>query len=278
MKNGRVFTNNVENLSIISEHKLLDNFSYQQINGKLVKSKNNEVIKKGTPRFIYKIKGSLAILAQGASGYNNYAHCLFDIVPKIKLISMGIDLKKIDFFYYSKLNKFQKEIFKTIGIRENKIIDSNKYRHVTSDKIFGVTHPNYTNGTIFEAHSRMPQWIIYFLRKKFLTNKRLKSNFKKIFIDRSDSKNKHCKLINNNEIKKFFKSKGFKILRLSKFNFKKQISIFNNAKIIIGPHGAGFANLAFCKKNTKVIELKPSNHPNKVYKRVCEINNLNTNL
>ena len=58
-----------------------------------------------------------------------------------------------------------------------------------------------------------------------------------------------------NEIKSFLKSKGFKIFKLSNLDFKEQINIFNNAEIIIGPHGAGFANLVFCKKNTKVIEL-----------------------
>ena len=39
------------------------------------------------------MKGSVAILAQGASGYNNYAHFLLDIVPKIKLLSLGTKLK-----------------------------------------------------------------------------------------------------------------------------------------------------------------------------------------
>ena len=114
----------------------------------------------------------------------------------------------------------------------------------------------------------MPAWIIDHLKKKFLKYKKSTNNFKKVFIDRSDSKLKHCKLINNNEIKRFLKSKGFKIITLSNLNFKNQISIFNNAEIIVGPHGAGFANLVFCKKNTKVIELRPKNHPNRVYERV----------
>ena len=168
MEDGRVFTDNIENVSIISDNKLLDHFSYQQIKGKLVNSKKNSVIKNGTPKFIKKPKGRIAILAQGASGYNNYAHFLFDIIPKIKLISIGINSKKIDYFYYSKLNKFQKQIFKKIGLDEKKILDSNKNRHIKCDKIVGVTHPNYFRGTIFEAHSVMPEWIIRFLRKKFI--------------------------------------------------------------------------------------------------------------
>lgn len=278
MSDGRVFTDNIENVSIISKNKLLDKFSYQQIKGKLVGSKKNQVISTGTPKFILKLNKSLAILAQGASGYNNYAHFLFDIIPKIKLFSLAINLKKIDYFYFSKLNKYQKDIFGIIGIDKRKIIDSNKYRHLQCKTIYGVTHPSYFKGTFSYAQSYMPAWIIDHLKKKFLKYKKSTNNFKKVFIDRSDSKLKHCKLINNNEIKRFLKSKGFKIITLSNLNFKKQISIFNNAEIIVGPHGAGFANLVFCKKNTKVIELRPKNHPNRVYERVSGINKLNYKL
>ena len=120
MTDGRVFTDNIENVSIISKNKLLDKFSYQQIKGELVGSKKNQVISTGTPKFILKLNKSLAILAQGASGYNNYAHFLFDIIPKIKLFSLAINLKKIDYFYFSKLNKYQKDIFKIIGINKEK--------------------------------------------------------------------------------------------------------------------------------------------------------------
>ena len=57
-----------------------------------------------------------------------------------------------------------------------------------------------------------------------------------------------------------------------------QINIFNNANVIIGPHGAGFANLVFCKNSTKVIELRPKNHPNKVFESISSINKLNHKL
>ena len=105
IKNGRVFTDNIENVSILSNDKLLDKFSYQQINGNLVNSKYNQVIKSGTPKFLKKIKGSVAVLAQGASGYNNYCHFLFDIIPKIKLLSEGTNIKKINYFYYFLMKK-----------------------------------------------------------------------------------------------------------------------------------------------------------------------------
>jgi capsular polysaccharide biosynthesis protein len=60
---------------------------------------------------------------------------------------------------------------------------------------------------------------------------------------------------------------------LSKLSFINQVSIFNNAKFIIGLHGAGFANLVFCKKNTFVLEIKPKKAGN-IIKNLSIDNNL----
>jgi capsular polysaccharide biosynthesis protein len=48
---------------------------------------------------------------------------------------------------------------------------------------------------------------------------------------------------------------GFKTIELGSLSFAEQVSLFASAKVIIGPHGAGLANLVFCRKGTTVIEL-----------------------
>lgn len=275
IQNCRIYTNCVENLSIIKNNQLIPEGSMQQINGKLVNARRNEVLKTGTPKFIKNIRGNVFNLAQGASGYDNYSHWLLDIIPKIKILSEVYSLKKIDYFYFTKLNRFQKETFKVLKLNPNKIINSKIYKHCLIENLFFCTHPNYLKGTISTAHSNIPKWIVDYLRKKFLTSN-IKKNlkYKKIYIDRSDSSYNHCKLINDEEIKKYLKNKGFKILKLSKLNFKQQVSIFKNCEIVIGPHGAGMANLIFCKKKTKVLEIKNVGHPNKVYQKISQLNNL----
>ena len=54
----------------------------------------------------------------------------------------------------------------------------------------------------------------------------------------------------------------------------REIRLHHKAKVIIGPHGAGFVNLVFCKKKTKIIEIKPVNHTNELYKKISKINDL----
>ena len=68
---------------------------------------------------------------------------------------------------------------------------------------------------------------------------------------------------------------GFSIHKTGKMPFFEQIYLFNNAKVIVGAHGAAFTNLVFCKPKTKVIEIIPKSHPNKVNKKISNIKNLN---
>jgi len=274
LTNGRICTDSIEQVAYILDNKILNNISYTQIKGKLTSSKKNFVIKKGTPYFLKKIKGTVLSLVQGASGDKNYFHWLFDILPKIIITKSLISLNKIDYFYMPELQEFQKRTLSLLGIKNYKIIDSKKHKHIEATKILIPDHPWYFKGTIFNEANSIPGWIVKWLRKSFLKFKGKQTKSLKIFIDRSESKYPHCKLINNNEIKKLLSKRGFKILQTGKLDFLSQVKLFNNAKFVIGPHGAAFSNLVFCRPKTKVIEIKPRKQPNN-YKKISILNNLN---
>ena len=57
--NGRVYTDYVEHVAIISNNILLGEISYQQISGNLKDGSNNIVLTKGTPRIKKKIIGKV---------------------------------------------------------------------------------------------------------------------------------------------------------------------------------------------------------------------------
>ena len=278
VKNGRIYTDDVENVAIIDKNKIIDDISFQQISGELLPANHNSSIEKGTPRILKTFRGNVLSLIQGASGKFNYYHWLFDILPKIKLFSEIYNLKDIDYIYFHKLKNFQKNTLKILGILKKKIIFSERYRHIQAENIFCTDHPIYFNGFIETESKKIPKWIVRWLRSTFLKHKKKFNCNDKIFIDRSSSPSKHCQFINNEEIKNYLKKRGFKSYKIEKLNFFKEIYLFNKAKIIIGAHGAGLANLAFCKSKTKVIEIRPKNRINSLYQRISHINNLNYNL
>lgn len=127
------------------------------------------------------------------------------------------------------------------------------------------------NAPNYKGSDYISKFVINLLRNTFLP---LLINTKKkplnIYISRNDTLSNlkdYRKISNEVEVLAFLKKKGFKILNNSNFSFLKQIEIFYNARIIVGLHGAGFSNLIFCKKNTKVIEIKPKN-AQKMYKNI----------
>lgn len=59
-------------------------------------------------------------------------------------------------------------------------------------------------------------------------------------------------------LKEFLENKygdKFKALIFETMEFRDQIKYFKNAKIVIGVHGGGLANILFCKPNTALIEI-----------------------
>ena len=203
---------------------------------------------------------------------------MFDVLPRIKLCSEYYPIEEIDFFYTPNLLEWQKITLSVLQIHENKIINSNVVRHLEASELIVVDHPWYHKGFILNQVEFLPSWIVHWLRDVYIKSAKEFKNNEKIYIDRTESKFGHCQIQNDNEVFDFLKEKGFSKYKVGELSFFEQIYLFNNAKIIIGAHGAAFANLIFCKPDTNIIEIKPSTHPNNVNKRISSINNLNYKL
>jgi hypothetical protein len=83
----------------------------------------------------------------------------------------------------------------------------------------------------------------------------------RIYISRQKAADNHTSarnVMNFKEIEKILRDFDFKIFNLENLEFNRQIKLFNNANVILGPHGAGIVNMIFSKDPT-VIELFPDN-------------------
>lgn len=276
IKNARIYTDSLYCVSYIKNHLLIRDISKQfNTQGLSLNLKKSQVLKYGTPKLKKKIQGKILSIIQGASGHN-YFHWLYDILPKIYLIHLKKKIKYFDYFYVPKIyQRFQYETLKYFGINKSKLIDSDKFKHVEAKNIFTIEHPYHNKKFWWDSFNSIPSWIVNFLRNFLKYKKKFKCK-KKIYIDRTDTKSIHNQIINNKELINFLKSKGFEIYKLASLPFNKQIYLFFNAKIIIGAHGAGLANICFCKKKTLIIDLKSKQFKkNQLYKKISKINNLN---
>jgi hypothetical protein len=88
-------------------------------------------------------------------------------------------------------------------------------------------------------------------------NLSIKSNniSRKLFISR-----RNCwgtRLINADRIQQVFQEYGYEIVCPEEISFQDQLKIFSEAEFIAGASGAGFTNILFANKNTKVICIVP---------------------
>jgi capsular polysaccharide biosynthesis protein len=279
-KKARLYTDTIHDTAIIIDNKIVQGASFQLRDNKNAKIEKNIVFKKGTPRIKKKINGKVLSLLTGGGGNSNYWHWLLDVLPRIFIFSNYTSVNKIDYFLFPDLKEnFQRETLEILNISSKKCLSSRYYRHFSADEIITTDHPYNILNDPKKDSLNIPNWITSQLRKNFLLiNKFSRKRFpKKFYIDRSDSKSEHNKMrsiTNEKDVKKNLINKGFSILRLSDFHFSDQVQLFNQAECVVGLHGAGFANLAFCEPGTNILELR-SDTAGDLFKNFAINNELN---
>ena len=138
---------------------------------------------------------------------------------------------------------------------------------------------NFQNSSIAEFFNiNKSIKILKFFLEKILINVKVPKFQSKIYIRREDTN--YRKILNESDLIDKLRKKEFEIINPQHFDILEQMKIFSNAELIISPHGSNMANLIFCKKGTKIIEISPElNNPYEQnistrYKNIAEILNL----
>jgi hypothetical protein len=223
-------------------------------NKKFYKRINTYIIEKKL-----KIINKPAIYLSGITE-DNFFHWIFDVMPKLYALEKFSSLRKLPIIVRNPLNKYQIEMFKIFGVK-NEII--------------------YTNGKSFKAKNLFvpvlpspPAYskpVITWLKKKFFTKVKKNPLNKKnrIYISRKDAK--HRKVINDQQISDCLKQFNFKTLILSQMSLREQINAFRNAECIVFSHGSAGSHLIFAPKNCKVIELQSPSQLNNMFGCMAKI-------
>ncbi len=179
---------------------------------------------------------------------SNYFTWLIEILPRIYASSNLSKKNKI--YILGKKKKWHDEYLKLCNLnKEVKFLDPElSYEFVNTDIIITSIREISNDNAI------------KYLRNHLLKNKFQQNNdFQKVYVSRRRYLS-HRYLINEIEVEKYLLAKGFKIIIPEKLTVHQQISIFKNAKVIIGPTGAWASNLIFCKQKPDVFIITPMDH------------------
>ena len=268
---GRLFTNRATNISVISQNYLVPYVSWQYIDGEVLPDAANFILKRKLLMNSFPVKFNCEVvsLLTGGGGNYNYYHWLFDCLPRLFIVKAS---RKIGahtrYLIPEDTLPFQRDTLDALGIDSASRISSKKCSHLRASELLSTSHPN-------PKPSLIPAWIVEFLRESFLgcniVDLANETDF--IYISRGDSVNSR-RLINESYLCKCLESVGFGVYWLSDLTFQQQVTLFSQARMIVGVHGAGLANLAFASKGAVVYELFSDQYQPDMYKRIASLTGL----
>tara|TARA_B100000900_G_scaffold40932_1_gene30660 strand:- start:614 stop:1486 length:873 start_codon:yes stop_codon:yes gene_type:complete len=226
---------------------------------------SSNIFNYGITKFCKKFNIEVVSIISGRDAKENYWHWLIDVLPRLIILEKELNNKKVTLLVPDYKKEYQKDSLKyLIKNKKTNFISLNKNRFSQFKKIVSCTNNENFEYLNFSLLSKLRNKILFQVKKNSLI---LNNSYNKIFISRGDSTKKNRRILENSiEVEKFLSENGFKILILSKYSFLEQAAIFNKAKVIMGLHGAGFSNIIFSKKKTKIIEITSSQWPKEIKK------------
>jgi capsular polysaccharide biosynthesis protein len=199
----------------------------------------------------------------------NYFHFMYDFI--FPLFILRLENPRVQVYLPFSLAKWQVEWLKIIG--QNEYISAEKNGNFTATNVFKFNSFLDSNNKIL----RVSEFHVFKEYLLGLVKLQDMSNLKgKIYIERKKS-SMGRNVTNQSSIKMDLIELGFTIVDLDRLTVIQQITLFNNATVIISPHDAGLSNLITARADTKVIELLPTQEIGKydMYKNICDINSIN---
>lgn len=139
-------------------------------------------------------------------------------------------------------NNFEKEFWKIAGLEENQVLDV-RSNIVEAEKYYFANNENWFFPNIRDIKNLIKLPLSLSI-KKF-------PEYNRIYISRKIRR----KLSNEDEIIQVLQEFGFKIIEDKTRTVKEQMEIYYSADVILGPHGASFSNILWCRPNTILVEL-----------------------
>jgi hypothetical protein len=90
----------------------------------------------------------------------------------------------------------------------------------------------------------------------FIAGRDGENGAKRVYVSRHDARLR--RVLNEKSFMPKLESRGFQRAILAESPIAQQAALFRQAEIVVAPHGAGLAHIAWCKPGTKIVEFFPS--------------------
>lgn len=259
LPNARINADHFGTLAVITaDNKLVGDVSLQFSAGNFAVAPpaDNPIFRQRYFRPPGQVSGTVcSLLSGGGAALGNYYHWLLDSLPRLHLVEEAGLWDEIDYFLiYSREQHFVMETLLALGIRSEQIIDLQTTTHLRAQRLV-LTSP--VRGTGRHA----PRWAGEFMKDAFrplaATAARATRFSPLVYVSRRDAAFRRVR--NEAEVEALLAEYGFESYALTELSFREKAALFSGARAVVGPVGAGLANILFCPEGTPLIELLPRN-------------------
>ena len=216
------------------------------ISWKFLGGSDNALLNKKRIHRPKRLKGTTAVSA--VWGGWGYYHWLIEELPRLVLLLQSEHTFKN--LICNAKKDFQFEALNLLGV-DSRIIKANSESSYVCDKLITtsfVGRPGFPSQSVLRLLSVLKSLVL-----KNAHHFKVSEFGRRVYVSRNKS---HRRLVlNEEELLKTLKPYGFQKVYLENLSFAQQVLLFDKVEIVIAPHGAGLANLVFCRPNIHVIEL-----------------------
>lgn len=185
------------------------------------------------------IEGRTAVVASALG--EGYCHWLLDELPRLLSLEKAEGASALIAHGAAEYNRTALKLLGWAGA----LIEPSRRGHWQSEELIVPSLPGWTG----QATARQLQLITEFAEP-------LQANAtvagEQIYVSRAKARRR--RVTNEAAVVAMLANYGFVEVKLEELGWQEQVAVFRHAKIIVAPHGAGLANLAFCQRGARVIE------------------------
>lgn len=184
----------------------------------------------------------------------NYCHWMTEVLGDVYLLRrLGYDLANFRAIAVAgHAEEWQCDALGLLGITEH-IDFEGLAKMPTAPSLMPLRHK--------ASNRRVPTWQAEAFRQLIPKESHLESleqDIDVLYVSRSRASRR--RILNEDELVERLINHGATVITLEGRPLVEQISLFRRSKVVIGPHGAGFTNIAFARGGVKLIDIFPTTH------------------
>ncbi len=190
-----------------------------------------------------RVDGTVGALSSRGDG--NYYHFLHDCLPRLFVLEGCPEAPRPERWLTPVAASFQRELLDLIGIPLEQRLDAATIPHLQAEVLVvpGLPSTRVLN----------PPWVSRELRARLCCDASRVPG-RHIYLTRGASRNNRT-VLNEDQVISLLEDRGFTCLDPGAMTVRDQIRWFSEADLVVAPHGAALANLAFCSPGATVLEL-----------------------